>query len=109
MTTVESAFQGELITQRLAETRMTVSAFARALGVQPSFVHAVKTGTRRLTKPETVEKAAAILGIPADALYVSAGHLPPDAWTIHQRRPGLVQVLRNLDARLDRDVEHVRR
>jgi plasmid maintenance system antidote protein VapI len=88
---------------------MSVSAFARTLGVRPGFIYAIKKGQRRLTRPATVERAAHILGLPADILYVSAGHLPPDCWTIIQRRPGLVQVLRNLDARLDREAQQVRR
>ena len=101
MPTVKPASQAEIVTARLAEIGMSVSAFARALGVQPSFVHAIKQGQRRLTKPETVERAATVLGIPADVIYVAGGHLPPDAWTIVKRRPGLVQSLRLLDARID--------
>lgn len=103
MPTVEPASQAELITQRLSELGMTVAQFAHALGVQPSFIYSVMKGERRLTRPETVEKAAHILGIPADELYVAAGHLPPDAWTIIQRRPMLVQALRVLAAKLDRE------
>jgi transcriptional regulator with XRE-family HTH domain len=106
MTSIEPVTQGQLITQRLSEIGMSVSAFARALGVRPSFVHAVRTGKRRLTKPETVERAAHILGIPADELYVAGGYLPPDCWEIIKRRPILVQGLRNLDARIDREVQH---
>lgn len=109
MATTEPTSQAEIITERLAETGMSVSAFARRLGVRPSFVHAVRTGKRRLTKPETVERAAEVLGLPADELYVAGGHLPPDAWTIIQRRPMLVEALRMFDAKLDRDADHVRR
>ncbi len=109
MSTVEPASQAEIITQRLAEIGMSVSAFARALGVQPGFIHAIKAGERRLTKPETVERAAAILGLPADELFVAGRHLPPDAWAIIQRRPEMVQALRNLNARLDREAQQVRR
>ncbi len=108
MPTTEPSTQAEIITARLAETGMSVSAFARALEVQPSFVHAVRTGKRRLTRPETVERAAHILGIPADELYVAGGHLPPDAWTIIQRRPMLVQALRMFDAKLDGEIQHAR-
>jgi plasmid maintenance system antidote protein VapI len=84
MTTVEPASsvvpsQGDLISQRLAEIGMSVSQFARAFGVQPSFIHAIKKGQRRLTRPETVEKDARILGISSDRLYVAGGHLPADA------------------------------
>lgn len=50
--------QAELVSQRLDEIGMSVSSFARALGVRPSFVHAVRTGKRRFTKPATVERAA---------------------------------------------------
>ncbi|HEV2073658.1 MAG TPA: helix-turn-helix transcriptional regulator [Thermomicrobiales bacterium] len=95
------ASQGEMISARLAEIGMSVSHFARALGVRSSFIHAVRTGKRRLTKPATVERAAAVLGISADRLYVAGGHLPPDAWTIIKRRPQLVRALRVLDAKLD--------
>lgn len=101
MPTVEPASQGELITERLSEIGMSVSQFAREFGVRPSFIHAVRTGKRRLTKPETIERAAIMLGIPADQLYVSAGHLPPDCWAIIQRRPQMVRALRALDAKLD--------
>ena len=101
------ASQAEIVTERLAETGMSMSHFARALGVTPSFIHAVLTGKRRLTKPATVERAAEVLGISADTLYVSAGHLPPDAWMIVKRRPQMVQALRLLSAKLDaRKVQH---
>ncbi len=110
MTTGEPASQGEMISARLAETGMSVSHFARALGVRPSFIHAVRTGKRRLTKPATVERAAEVLGISADTLYVSAGHLPPDAWMIVKRRPQMVQALRLLSAKLDaREVQQATR
>ncbi|HEV2108268.1 MAG TPA: helix-turn-helix domain-containing protein [Thermomicrobiales bacterium] len=101
MPTGEPASQGEIITERLSEIGMSVSHFARALGVTPSFIHAVRTGKRRLTKPATVERAADVLGISADRLYVSAGHLPPDAWQIVKRRPQMVQALRLMSAKLD--------
>ena len=104
------ASQGDMISARLAELGMSVSHFAWALGVRPSFIHAVRTGKRRLTKPATVERAAEVLGISADALYVSAGHLPPDVWRIVKRRPRMVQALRVLDAKLDaRKIQQGRR
>ena len=104
------ASQGELITEQLSELGMSVSQFARALGVTPSFIHAVRTGKRRLTKPATVERAAEVIGISADTLYVSAGHLPLDAWEIIKRRPQMVQALRLMSAKLDaRKDEQVRR
>jgi transcriptional regulator with XRE-family HTH domain len=110
MAIIEPITQSELITQRLAEIGMSVSAFARELGVRPSFVHAIKKGQRRLTRPATVERAAHILGLPADILYVSAGHFPPDCWTIIQRRPELVQGLRLINARIDaREAQHAPR
>ena len=93
--------QAEIVTQRLLATGMSVSEFARALAVRPSFTQAVRTGKRRLTRPATVERAAEVLGISADTLYVSAGHLPSDAWKIIKRRPQMVQALRVLDARLN--------
>jgi transcriptional regulator with XRE-family HTH domain len=102
MPTLDPTSQAELVSQRLIETGMSVSAFARELGVQPSFIHAVKTGKRRITRPATVERAAEVLGIPADELYVTGGHLPPDCWVIIQRRPEMVRALRVLDAKLDR-------
>jgi transcriptional regulator with XRE-family HTH domain len=109
MFTLEPTSQGELITQRLVELELSVSEFARRLGVQPSFIHAIKKGQRRITKPATVERAAHILAIPVDELFVAGGHLPPDAWTIIQRRPMLVQALRALDAKLDREGQLVTR
>ncbi len=101
MPTVEPASQAEIITERLAELELSVSQFARELGVRPSFVHAVRTGKRRITKPVTVEKAAHILGIPANELYISARHLPPDCWEIVRHRPEMLRAIRALDAKID--------
>jgi plasmid maintenance system antidote protein VapI len=107
MPTVELASQGELITQRLVETGMSVSAFARELAVRPSFIHVVRTGKRRLTKPATVERAASILGVSSDRLYLAIDRQPPDVLRLTQKHPILLDAVRKLGAKLDaQEVQH---
>ncbi len=101
--------QADLISQRLAEIGMSVHAFAVAMGKSHSYIWNVVHGQRRMTAPETIARTASILGVPQDRLYVSAKHLPPDVWVILQRRPQLVQAVRALNARLDREAQHATR
>jgi plasmid maintenance system antidote protein VapI len=102
--------QGDIINQRLAEIGMTVHAFARAMGLSHTYIWNVVHGHRHMTAPETIARAASILGIPQDWLFVSARRLPDDIWMILQRHPQLVQALRVLDAKLDdREAHHATR
>jgi len=52
--------------------------FAERLGVSPAYWSRVEREQENPPRDELVERAAAILGVRLDDLFVEAGRLPPD-------------------------------
>jgi transcriptional regulator with XRE-family HTH domain len=52
--------------------------FAERLGVSPAYWSRVEREQENPPRDELVERAAAILGVRMDDLFVEAGRLPPD-------------------------------
>ena len=52
--------------------------FADRLGVSPAYWSRVEREQENAPRDEFVEKAAAILGVRLDDLFIEAGRLPPD-------------------------------
>jgi transcriptional regulator with XRE-family HTH domain len=55
-----------------------LNEFADRLGVSPAYWSRVEREQENPPRDEYVEKAAAILGVRMDDLFVEAGRLPPD-------------------------------
>ena len=92
--------QAGLVSQRLSEIGMSASQFARALGVAPAYISNMLRGTKRLTKDETIQRAAEVLGISSDRLYLAIDRVPPDVLAMTQKHPILLEAVRKLAAKL---------
>jgi transcriptional regulator with XRE-family HTH domain len=60
------------------EQGIGLNDFADRLGVSPAYWSRVEREQENPPRDEYVEKAAAILGVRMDDLFVEAGRLPPD-------------------------------
>jgi transcriptional regulator with XRE-family HTH domain len=68
------------LTVREKRTRegIGLNDFAERLGVSPAYWSRVEREQENPPRDELVERAAAILGVRLDDLFVEAGRLPPD-------------------------------
>ncbi|HLH12973.1 MAG TPA: helix-turn-helix transcriptional regulator [Methylovirgula sp.] len=60
------------------EQGIGLNDFAERLGVSPAYWSRVEREQEKPPRDELVERAAAILGVRMDDLFVEAGRLPPD-------------------------------
>jgi transcriptional regulator with XRE-family HTH domain len=60
------------------EQGIGLNDFAERLGVSPAYWSRVEREQENPPRDDLVEKAAAILGVRLDDLFVEAGRLPPD-------------------------------
>lgn len=63
---------------RRTEQGIGLNDFAERLGVSPAYWSRVEREQENPPRDELVERAAAILGVRMDDLFVEAGRLPPD-------------------------------
>ncbi len=71
------SFGARVRERRIAEG-IGLNDFADRLGVSPAYWSRVEREQENPPRDEFVEKAAAILGVRLDDLFVEAGRLPPD-------------------------------
>jgi transcriptional regulator with XRE-family HTH domain len=71
------SFGASVRAKRVAD-RIGLNDFAERLGVSPAYWSRVEREQENPPRDELVEKAAAILGVRLDDLFVEAGRLPPD-------------------------------
>ena len=69
--------------------------FAERIGVSPAYWSRVEREEEHPPRDEYVERAAAILGVRLDDLFVEAGRLPPD---MREDLKQVVQVYRRGDS-----------
>jgi transcriptional regulator with XRE-family HTH domain len=60
------------------EAGMTLTEFARQLEISPAYWSRIETGRENPPKDELIKKAATILGLSEDELFIEASRLPPD-------------------------------
>jgi transcriptional regulator with XRE-family HTH domain len=60
------------------EQRIGLTDFSERLGVSPAYWSRVEREQENPPRDDLVERAAAILGVRLDDLFVEAGRLPPD-------------------------------
>jgi transcriptional regulator with XRE-family HTH domain len=71
------SFGASVRERRMAEG-IGLNDFAERLGVSPAYWSRVEREQENAPREEFVEKAAAILGVRLDDLFIEAGRLPPD-------------------------------
>lgn len=69
---------GLSVRARRTEQGIGLNDFAERLGVSPAYWSRVEREQENPPRDELVERAAAILGVRMDDLFVEAGRLPPD-------------------------------
>lgn len=88
--------QGAYIVAQRERRGLTRYALAKLAGLDHSHLRRIETGTEHLTKPETVERVAATLGVSADALYAADGALHPEIIAFMARTPSTIQAVRRV-------------
>jgi transcriptional regulator with XRE-family HTH domain len=69
---------GTYVRTKREEVGMTLTEFARQLEISPAYWSRIETGRENPPKDELIEKAATILGLSEDELFIEASRLPPD-------------------------------
>lgn len=69
---------GLTVRAKRTEQGIGLNDFAERLGVSPAYWSRVEREQEKPPRDELVERAAAILGLRMDDLFVEAGRLPPD-------------------------------
>lgn len=69
---------GTYVRTKREEVGMTLTEFARQLEISPAYWSRIETGRENPPKDELIKKAAIILGLSEDELFIEASRLPPD-------------------------------
>ena len=69
---------GTYVRTKREEVGMTLTEFARQLDISPAYWSRIETGRENPPKDELIKKAATILGLSEDELFIEASRLPPD-------------------------------
>ena len=69
---------GTYVRTKREEVGMTLTDFARQLEISPAYWSRIETGRENPPKDELIRKAATILGLSEDELFIEASRLPPD-------------------------------
>jgi len=69
---------GIYVRTKREEVGMTLTELARQLEISPAYWSRIETGRENPPKDELIKKAAAILGLSEDELFIEASRLPPD-------------------------------
>lgn len=69
---------GDLVRARRTELAIGLNDLAERLGISPGYWSRIERNLDKPPSDEVVQRAAAILGIPLDQMFVEAQRLPPD-------------------------------
>jgi len=69
---------GHSVRERRIAHGIGLNDFAGRLGISPAYWSRVEREQEKPPRDELVERAAAILGVRVDDLFIEAGRLPPD-------------------------------
>ena len=69
---------GTYVRTKREEAGMTLTDFARQLEISPAYWSRIETGRENPPTDELIKKAATILGLSEDELFIEASRLPPD-------------------------------
>lgn len=69
---------GDLVRARRTELAIGLNDLAERMGISPGYWSRIERNLDKPPSDEVVERAAAILGIPLDQMFVEAQRLPPD-------------------------------
>jgi HTH-type transcriptional regulator, competence development regulator len=86
---------GDLVRARRTELEIGLNDMAERLGISPGYWSRIERNIDKPPSDEVVQRAAAILGIPLDTIFVEAQRLPPD---MRRDMPGVVLAYRRMRA-----------
>ncbi|MCC7495870.1 MAG: helix-turn-helix transcriptional regulator [Fimbriimonadaceae bacterium] len=86
---------GSVVRTRRQALAIGLNDFAARLGVSPAYWSRIERDQEKPPRDELIEKAAAILGVRMDTLFVEAERLPPD---MRKDMAKVVQAYRRLRA-----------
>lgn len=69
---------GAFIRSKREEKGIQMNDFARQLGISPAYWSRIEREREKPPRDHLIERAAAILGLRLDELFVEAERLPPD-------------------------------
>lgn len=69
---------GDVVRARRTELAIGLNDLAERMGISPGYWSRIERNLDKPPSDEVVQRAAAILGIPLDVLFVEAERLPPD-------------------------------
>lgn len=69
---------GLIVREKRNEQQIGLTDFVERLGVSPTYWSRVEREQENPPRDDLVERAAAILGVRMDELFIEAGRLPPD-------------------------------
>jgi len=69
---------GDVVRARRTELAIGLNDLAERIGISPGYWSRIERNLDKPPSDEVVERAAAILGIPLDRMFVEAQRLPPD-------------------------------
>jgi transcriptional regulator with XRE-family HTH domain len=69
---------GDVVRARRTELGIGLNDLAERLGISPGYWSRIERNLDKPPSDDVVQRAAAVLGIPLDALFVEAQRLPPD-------------------------------
>lgn len=85
---------GPIIRQRRQDLNISLNDMADRLGISPAYWSRIERDREKPPRDELIEKAAAVLGLRLDELFVSAARLPPDMLRDLPRVVGLYRRMR---------------
>lgn len=69
---------GDIVRKRRRELEIGLNDFANRLGVSSAYWSRIERSCEKPPRDELIERAAAVLGLRLDDLFVEAERLPPD-------------------------------
>ncbi|MCX8134910.1 MAG: helix-turn-helix domain-containing protein [Roseococcus sp.] len=86
---------GSVVREKRRALAISLNDFAERLGVSPAYWSRIERDQEKPPRDDLIEKAAAILGVRLDDLFVEAERLPPD---MRKDMAKVVQAYRRLRA-----------
>jgi transcriptional regulator with XRE-family HTH domain len=86
---------GSVVREKRQALSISLNDFSERLGVSPAYWSRIERDQEKPPRDDLIEKAAAILGVRLDDLFVEAERLPPD---MRKDMAGVVQAYRRLRA-----------
>jgi transcriptional regulator with XRE-family HTH domain len=86
---------GSVVREKRQALAISLNDFSERLGVSPAYWSRIERDQEKPPRDDLIEKAAAILGVRLDDLFVEAERLPPD---MRKDMAKVVQAYRRLRA-----------